>query len=860
MIRFCDKEICYVAKHEWDGAAIIKFLDANRDDLVCLYDEDGHFAGMTNYRRFMGKVLKLTENLEGSIPYSVLENGLLDSFQLECLVLDGNIWKEGREYFKNCSKDIYGTTLLPVVDKKMHLVCFAWQDDEANQEMRMLEELEYYSGSVLGFKDIFPQFDCVTVHGCNELAFNFIQYLIKEGISVNVTDKMWGRCDAWQNICTLQEDSLEYKNYIVYAEGTGCKEKDLGQRSSVSAEFECIDQIYEANIRSGRINDAKGSFLELTGWLRGKQLGIIGTDCSALNAYNLLLYNGLDIACFISEKTGVLFGKKILTMEEAVKGINEIVVIEPSAQYSAWGNGGLNDYNYYYGLMRNENMFFINDYADIPNSGFFHVLTHVAGKADSKLVLFGELAFCIQYRQLLQKRDKKLAERAVYCDILEEYPDYIDKIPQIEASEVENKDICLVLVPQYYHYDAAQIHVWSLSNEKKILESMKMTAAANYVVYPIHNDDMLKYQCLPQEKVDNNLKVGKIVIGSIEPYSGNTFIRGLLDNHPGIMMLEYSPLNNNLYSICTRLSCEKGTDILPLFWGLFEDGYIQDLKHDWEGERRNAFDEAMKKMLAVKSTFTSQELFVMIHIAHAKMWGRDITNISEMMIYWEPHCVPINECEDYTIWLKEAADSRYILNFVRNSCIRSGALLKTMEKENKMFSVGAFYIVFKSPDDNKRIYPDCKRIVLKFEDVKCNPQEQLHGFCEAVGLSWSDTLLQTTLHGEQEYYGTVTGFDLAPVYRTHEEFFSAFDRFRISLITGPWQKKYGYPYVNSLEFTRKELKEMFQKKFRFEDRISFLSDEEKTASYRWVQKLISDFLREARRAEVMAQKENRYLA
>ena len=78
MIRFCDKEICYVAKHEWDGAAIIKFLDANRDDLVCLYDEDGHFAGMTNYRRFMGKVLKLTENLEGSIPYSVIENGLLD--------------------------------------------------------------------------------------------------------------------------------------------------------------------------------------------------------------------------------------------------------------------------------------------------------------------------------------------------------------------------------------------------------------------------------------------------------------------------------------------------------------------------------------------------------------------------------------------------------------------------------------------------------------------------------------------------------------------------------------------------------------------------------------------------------------
>ena len=67
----------------------------------------------------------------------------------------------------------------------------------------------------------------------------------------------------------------------------------------------------------------------------------------------------------------------------------------------------------------------------------------------------------------------------------------------------------------------------------------------------------------------------------------------------------------------------------------------------------------------------------------------------------------------------------------------------------------------------------------------------------------------------------VQDFDLEPVYNQYEEYFSEFDRFRITLICAPWQKKYGYPFVDLTLFSRKDLQEMFLKDFRFKDKVSF---------------------------------------
>ena len=73
-------------------------------------------------------------------------------------------------------------------------------------------------------------------------------------------------------------------------------------------------------------------------------------------------------------------------------------------------------------------------------------------------------------------------------------------------------------------------------------------------------------------------------------------------------------------------------------------------------------------------------------------------------------------------------------------------------------------------------------------------------------------------------------------------------------------KKYGYPYIESLEFGRRELQDMFQKEFRFESMIQWQSDEEKNAVHKWVWKLISSLLWKARRVEIMERKEKMFEA
>lgn len=123
--------------------------------------------------------------------------------------------------------------------------------------------------------------------------------------------------------------------------------------------------------------------------------------------------------------------------------------------------------------------------------------------------------------------------------------------------------------------------------------------------------------------------------------------------------------------------------------------------------------------------------------------------------------------------------------------------------------------------------PEEKGCLIRFEDLKCKPEEKLRYLCARWGISWSDSLLHTTLLGTSVMYNGIKDFDLTPVYNNYEEFFSEFDRFRISLIDALWQKTYGYPYVDLLDFSRKDLQEMFLKDFRFSKEIEFASSESK---------------------------------
>lgn len=85
------------------------------------------------------------------------------------ICLTPKIWVDGKKIFKQrLINDAAVIQMLPVENDAHEILCYAYQDGEANRELRMLRELEANEDAIQ-FKDIFPEVKNVVLYGCNEL-------------------------------------------------------------------------------------------------------------------------------------------------------------------------------------------------------------------------------------------------------------------------------------------------------------------------------------------------------------------------------------------------------------------------------------------------------------------------------------------------------------------------------------------------------------------------------------------------------------------------------------------------------------------------------------------------------------------
>lgn len=844
MIRFCDKEICCVEKDTLNRLQLIDyFLNGHRAEQVYVIDADSKYVGSITYESLLGRDLE-------------------DAICRDYLILDETIWENGRKYMVehkwNQAEPL--TAVLPVLNKDHQLICFAWQDDEANRELRMLDELVQCSDAVT-FKELYSEYDAVVLHGCNELAYYFAAYLRKLGITVLFDGMLWKEFDEYAAAAEKTKDEfLDYRLYDVYSEGIAPVEEIIELRESVSSEFECIDRIYEENIRKGAIKDTEECLEDLLQKLNGKQIGILGTSQQALDAYDLLLGYGIDIDCFVENKEKKLLDKQVLNREEAMK-MEDIVFIDPYSKYSAWGFGGTDNY-YYLGYRRNEQFILLSDYTEIPHNGLQNVLSRMLEQNENRLILIGDPWLSLKLKKLLGEGTKanSIKKKIVCCDILGRGDRSIGKndLQQIDVGEISEKDNCLLLLSeQYACFDYSRQQSYYEMQKQEIAAKIRMYAAVKIIPYISENIISMEIENAYNISKRSSLKVDKIIIGAHEFNNGNFFFRSLLDGHPDIIMLDDGYLNANLYSICIRLSAVKSQDILPLFWKLC---YMEaaDWRRGWIQTEIVKFNQSMEKMLSEKETFASQELFTMIHIAYARMLGKEVQDSSNLTIYWEPHGADRNKMDDYAKWLSAIADSWYIVKVIRNYSIRTGSLIKYFWNQYGADGINVNKMMLSSTVANLYSYIykdekefDHKKIIVKFENIKLEPRKELAVLCDRLNIKWSDTLLETTHHGKSTSYGDIKGFDLKPVYCTNDEYFSSFDHFRTSLLAGWWQKKYGYPFANSLDFSRRELLELFKTEFRFEERFTFEDEKEKKIFQSQKSRWASICLWMARRMEVM---------
>ena len=766
------------------------------------------------------------------------------SGQQEYLVLDETIWQKGREYYSRNKV----TDVLPVVDRNYRLICVAWQDVEADRELRMLRELEECRGA-LSFHDLNPDCCGVTIHGCNELAWHMAKYLGTRGITVNVEGELWDELGTWgKHIIPV------HQNYEIWAEGVCRGKRNWRQERlrSASVEFECVNEIYEANIKAGKITDADGSAEDLVRRLREeKEIVIRGTGTKAQDAYDWLLSNGIDICAFqsgkVDESRKSLFGKPILDKAGITGQFEEAVIIECSSKHSAWGFGDVDIYDYE-GYERNRRYLLLRDYIEVPENNLRHVLT------DKNLIFIGDIRLCNRVYRWWKQNGAK-TRKIGYWDILESNEAEIEKfnIPEIDGKNPTEDTVYLLLTPEF-----AVRSMMTKDTVDKYGAYIERFKAYKIYGYTDYFSDMIKSIHLVAETekyVRKELRPLGILLGAIPPYSGNLLVRQSLAGHPYIVLMEGGRsfekgafLNQDLYSICIRLAEEKSKDILSVFWTLYQEE-AGGAAVEWDFPYRDKFQQKMEELLELSDCFTSQELFVMFHIAYEAMYDREISNLANMIIYWEPHCWERELVREWAFWLGSKEVKGFTLCTVRNRYIHAGSFIRAQLQSGlnwKLISESIFGW------DTKRVkmYPCWDERTIKFEELKRNPREILTSLCQWWGIPFSDSLLETTFHGEKAFYGNITGFDIRPAYNLYEEYFTVFDRMRICLAAGSFQKKYGYPYLNSLSFSRRELQEMFLKDFRWEE-LPGATNGKNWGSIEKVQKIIRHLLWLERFAEIM---------
>ncbi len=119
MVRFCDKDIVSIYYDSINRYELLRyFLRGHIDDMVCVFNADNMYMGNITYRSLL-----YNEELDAA-----MDRGML--------VLNEDIWTNAREMFEDHRSYLDKPPLLPVVDTAGQLISFAYEDNDANRELR----------------------------------------------------------------------------------------------------------------------------------------------------------------------------------------------------------------------------------------------------------------------------------------------------------------------------------------------------------------------------------------------------------------------------------------------------------------------------------------------------------------------------------------------------------------------------------------------------------------------------------------------------------------------------------------------------------------------------------------------------
>lgn len=333
-------------------------------------------------------------------------------------------------------------------------------------------------------------------------------------------------------------------------------------------------------------------------------------------------------------------------------------------------------------------------------------------------------------------------------------------------------------------------------------------------------------------------------------HCGNAMIDSLLDSHPNLLTVKEFGMSafSSFYETCLcgqsvqsfiqnlveHQREEKYRFIFTFFNKIYPES---DALLPQPTEFLNALQDALHGI----DIPTKQQWFAAFFLANAQSLHRELNARIAPAIFHAPHtvwnCDPEAEMEKIQD-IYHSFPYTKIFMAVRDPSLRAGGEIKYELKcrelyrlrgreplEMLFFPHGEWSFI-----DWRRIYYEEHSLfrpeqmaVIRFEDIKLEPQKTLSMLCRFLDIPWSDTLLHSSHNGAHTIYKdagtTISDFDPAPLSpEYYREYLNEFDRFRIGLLYldfyAPW--KYELPVRCHIPFDRQEIKRLFTLPFQFE--------------------------------------------
>lgn len=334
--------------------------------------------------------------------------------------------------------------------------------------------------------------------------------------------------------------------------------------------------------------------------------------------------------------------------------------------------------------------------------------------------------------------------------------------------------------------------------------------------------------------------------------SGSVFLQSLLDGHPDILMIPaYMSTFYDFLRSCNCNNVQTYGELIAKFVNEYE--MIFDAKsskamnagrnHNFHrmGENRDRclgismgkFLRALDEIMKGESNISSRLFFQAIHLAYAYALGRSFDDIDKPpIIVFQAH----TPSPQYALNIVRDFPDTLFIHIVRNPVNTFGSHVKHYLQRgvNDPNTFLGFLLphLFYGGMPLIAEYQD-RSFAIKLEDVHTRPRETLGKLCEVIGIEWNDCLMQSTFDGLKWWNvkgsEQVSGFNKKIISKKHEDLFSLFDRFRLSVLLASKYRNWKYtPYEEWDDYPL--MRELLKYPFKFE-KIWF-SDEKEFLRYR----------------------------